>query len=162
VWIVRPMGHTQVCGWVHKLSAEGGERGTTACGRCKVVLQIVQNNDGRAHSLVFLLGGHIGYDGLGQEVGELLHWRLDELGFAPELGRQEPVRRLQGGESCLHQISCCSPVACTTSQEVLLNDSTMDGAEREFYCQRRQFVVDTLQPPLADWQGPPRIIFRIC
>jgi len=35
--------------------------------------------------------------------------------------------------------------------------------EREsLYCKCRQCIVDTLQPPLADWQGRPRIIFRFC
>ena len=54
-------------------------------------------------ALVVLLGSHISDDGPGKEVSKFLHGGLDELGLAPQLGREEAVRRLQGRKGGLHK-----------------------------------------------------------
>ena len=70
---------------------------------------VVRWRCGRARSEGGLAGAHVGLavadGGLGQEVGELLQWRLLVPCGCPQLGGQEPVGRLEGIKGCLHSNS---------------------------------------------------------
>ncbi len=72
------------------------------------------------------------------EAASLAEKRISEL--IQEVIPLPPIRRRQGHEVVLseREISHCKNRKC------------------------RQFIVDTLQPPYADWQGRPRVFFRLC
>ena len=69
----------------------------------QILLQLEQHQG--ALILIIELSADVCDDRLGQEVCELLHRRLLELGLPPELGGQEAVGGLQRGKGrlCRHR-----------------------------------------------------------